>query len=98
MPFTAGSSMSSLQTFSSDMALGISITSAAACNPIGPLVAHRIVACSCLLCMLCEYCQLVMQHAGHGGVMTITCPHAGFDCGSHSNCRVACCDGTVHLA
>ena len=90
--------MSSLQTFSSAMALGISITSSAACNPIGPLVAHRIVACSCLLCMLCEYCQLVMRHGGHESVMTITCEHAEFDWGGHSTCRMACCDGTVHLA
>ena len=86
MPFIAGSSMSSLQTFSSAMALGISITSYAACNPIGPLVAPKIVACSCLLCMLCEHCHLVMRHGSHWSLITIICPHARSDHGSHSKC------------
>ncbi len=97
MPFIAASSMSSFPTFPFAMALGISITSFAACNPIGPLVAPRIVACSCLLCMLCEYCQLVMRHGGHWSVITISRPHARSDYGSRSNCRKAYLNGALYL-
>ena len=97
MPFIAGSSLSSFQTFASAMALGICIKSFPACNPVGPFVARRISRVQ-LLALLCEYCQLVVRHGGHWSVIVISCPHARSEYGSHSNCRMAYLNSALYLA
>ncbi len=90
--------MSSLQTFSSAIAFGTSITYFPARNPVGPLVAPKNIVHSCLLCMLCEYCQLVMRHEGHWIVITIACSHARSDHGSQGNCGMAYLNGALYLS